>query len=97
MQPIEPDLQRNRRIMTKNIGTSDKAIRVILAIVVAILYLTGTISGVTALIGGIIAAIFILTSLIRFCPLYVPLKFQRGKNDWHCSVGPSPAALLRLL
>jgi hypothetical protein len=66
--------------MTKNMGTADKAIRLLLVIVVAVLYLTGSITGVAAIVLGIIAAIFIITSLISFCPLYVPLKISTRKR-----------------
>ncbi len=65
--------------MTKNMGTADRVIRVLLAIVVGILYLTGEIYGVAAIILGIFAVIFIITSLIGFCPLYVPLKISTKK------------------
>jgi Na+(H+)/acetate symporter ActP len=57
-------------------GTIDRIIRILLAIVVVILYMTGSITGVAAIILGILAFVFILTSLIGFCPLYVPLKIS---------------------
>jgi len=67
--------------MKKNMGTIDRIIRILLAIVVIILYMTGSITGVAAIILGIVAFIFILTSLIGFCPLYVPLKISTiGKS-----------------
>jgi len=56
--------------MINNMGMLDRIIRIILAIVVIVLYLTGQISGVAAIILGVIAAIFVVTSLIGFCPLY---------------------------
>lgn len=56
--------------MTKNMGGTDKAIRVVIAAIIAILYITGTISGTLAIILGIFAIIFALTSLVSFCPLY---------------------------
>ena len=62
--------------MKKNIGTIDKVIRILLAIVVIVLYLNGSITGVAAIILGIVAFVFIVTSLIGFCPLYVPLKIS---------------------
>jgi hypothetical protein len=62
--------------MKKNMGTIDRIIRILLAIVVIILYMTGSITGIAAIILGILAFIFILTSLIGFCPLYVPLKIS---------------------
>ena len=68
--------------MKKNMGTIDRAIRVILAIVVAVLYFIGAINGLAAVILGIIAVIFLLTSAVSFCPLYVPLKLStRKKSD----------------
>jgi hypothetical protein len=60
--------------MKKNMGTIDRVIRILLALVVVILYITGSITGVAAIILGILAVVFILTSLIGFCPLYLPLK-----------------------
>jgi len=51
-------------------GTTDKIIRLVLAAVVAALYFTGTISGTLALVLGVFAIIFALTSLVSFCPLY---------------------------
>jgi hypothetical protein len=62
--------------MKKNMGTIDRIIRILLAIVVVILYITGSITGVAAIILGILAIVFILTSLIGFCPLYLPLKIS---------------------
>ena len=56
--------------MTKNMGTTDKIIRLALAAVVAALYFTGTINGTLALVLGVFAIIFALTSLVSFCPLY---------------------------
>ncbi|OGP52971.1 MAG: hypothetical protein A2Y65_05345 [Deltaproteobacteria bacterium RBG_13_52_11] len=56
--------------MKKNMGTIDRVIRLVLAAVIAALYLTGTISGIVAIILIIIGVIFVLTSLIGFCPLY---------------------------
>jgi hypothetical protein len=62
--------------MKKNMGTIDRIIRILLAIVVFILYITGSITGVAAIILGILAIVFIITSLIGFCPLYAVLKIS---------------------
>lgn len=59
--------------MTKNMGTADRAIRASLAVLVAILYFTGTISGTVATILGVVAGVFLLTSLVGVCPAYLPL------------------------
>jgi hypothetical protein len=67
--------------MKKNMGTIDRVIRILLAIVVIVLYLNGSIPGVAAIILGILALVFILTSLMGFCPLYVPLKISTIKKS----------------
>jgi len=62
--------------MKKNMGTLDRVIRTILALLVAVLYFTGQISGTAAIILGIIAVVFLLTSVVSFCPLYTFLKID---------------------
>jgi hypothetical protein len=62
--------------MKKNMGTVDRVVRILLAIAVIVLYLTGNITGIAATILGIFAIAFIITSLIGFCPLYVPFKIS---------------------
>lgn len=59
--------------MKKNMGTIDRILRVIVAVVIAALYFANVISGTVAIVLLALAAIFILTSLISFCPLYLPL------------------------
>jgi len=66
--------------MNKNMGTADRLIRTVLALIVIALYFSGQISGLAAIILGIFAVIFLLTSLISFCPLYVPLKLSTRKK-----------------
>jgi Na+(H+)/acetate symporter ActP len=62
--------------MEKNMGKADRIIRSILAIIIAVLYFTGQLGGVAAIILGIIAIIFLLTSFIGFCPAYLPFKIS---------------------
>ncbi|MES2478389.1 MAG: DUF2892 domain-containing protein [Bacteroidota bacterium] len=66
--------------MKANMGTTDKMIRIIVAIVIAILYFTHQISGTVAIGLLILAGIFILTSLISFCPLYAPFGISTCKR-----------------
>jgi small-conductance mechanosensitive channel len=61
-------------------GSVDRIIRIILAAVVAVLFFTKQITGTAAIILGILAIIFILTSLVGFCPLYVPFKISTKKK-----------------
>ena len=56
--------------MKKNMGTADRIIRTIIALVIAGLYFGGMISGTVAIVLAVIAAVFVLTSLVSFCPLY---------------------------
>ncbi|MBP7997900.1 MAG: DUF2892 domain-containing protein [Chloroflexi bacterium] len=61
-------------------GTVDRIVRVAIAALVAILYFTGVISGVLAIILGIFAIIFLLTSAVSFCPLYLPFGLSTLKK-----------------
>ena len=62
--------------MKRNMGTIDIAIRLVIAAIVIILYFTHVISGTIAIILLIFAGVFILTSLLSFCPLYLPFGFS---------------------
>ena len=66
--------------MTKNMGTVDRIIRAVFAVAVAVLYFAGIISGIVAIILGILAIVFLLTSIFGFCPLYAPFKFSTNKK-----------------
>ena len=59
--------------MKKNLGKTDRVVRVIIAAIVAILYFANIISGTLATVLIVVAAISLLTSLIGFCPLYALL------------------------
>lgn len=67
--------------MTKNMGTVDRIIRFVFAVVVAVLYFTGVISSTLAIILGVLALIFLATSIIGFCPLYAPFKLSTLKKS----------------
>lgn len=58
--------------MPKNMGTVDRGVRIALAVLVAVLYFTGVINGIAAVILGILAVVFVLTSFVGTCPLYLP-------------------------
>lgn len=66
--------------MKKNMGTSDKTIRVLIAAVIAILYFTKVIEGTLGLVLLIMGGVFLLTSMVSFCPLYVPLGINTCKT-----------------
>jgi len=58
--------------MKQNMGTIDKVIRILVAVVLAILFFTNVITGILGIILLVVAGVFVLTSLISFCPLYWP-------------------------
>ena len=65
--------------MKSNMGSADRIIRLILALIVLVLFLTDIISGTLGWILIAIAAIFTLTSMINFCPLYTFFKISTKK------------------
>ena len=56
--------------MKRNMGTIDKAVRINIAAIIAVLYFTNVISGTVGIVLLVLAGVFVLTSLISFCPLY---------------------------
>ena len=62
--------------MKKNIGTIDKILRVRLAITFGILFFMGIIPGILGIVLMVLAAVFLLTSLVGTCPLYLPFGFS---------------------
>jgi hypothetical protein len=66
--------------MKKNMGTADRIIRVIIAAIIAVLYFTGIIPGTLGVILLILAGVFVLTSLVSFCPLYAPFGLSTCPN-----------------
>ena len=65
--------------MKKNMGTVDRLIRTLLAIGVGVLYFTDRISGTLAIVLGVFAVVFLLTSFVAWCPLYTPLGISTRK------------------
>lgn len=57
-------------------GSADRIIRVIIAAIIGVLYFTGTISGTLGMVLLILAVVFVLTSVISFCPLYAPFGIK---------------------
>ncbi len=67
-------------MMKTNMGTLDKGIRVAVAAVIAGLYLGNVISGAIAIVGLVVVGIFLLTSIIGFCPLYAVFGLNTCKK-----------------
>ena len=66
--------------MKKNMGNSDRGVRIVIALAIAALYYFKVIEGTLAYILLAFAAIFLITSFIGFCPLYSPLKINTCKK-----------------
>jgi hypothetical protein len=66
--------------MKKNVGNTDKLIRLIFALLVAVLYFTNVISGTLALVLGIAALAIVITSMLNFCGLYAILGISTCKT-----------------
>lgn len=69
--------------MKKNMGTIDRIFRILAAITIAILYFTHQISGTAAIILGVLAIIFVATSFISFCPVYLLFGISTIKKSNH--------------
>lgn len=67
--------------MKKNLGKTDRIVRLILAVVLAILLFSGVISGTLGWVLGILAIIFLGTSAVSFCPIYYVLGINTCKTS----------------
>lgn len=68
--------------MTQNMGKADRTIRILAALAVGALYWGGYLSGTVAIVLGVLAVVFVLTSFIGWCPLYLPLGLSTlGKKS----------------
>ena len=61
-------------------GSADRIIRTLIAVVIGVLFFKGVISGVLGVVLGILAIIFLATSLVGWCPMYLPLKLSTCKT-----------------
>lgn len=67
--------------MKKNMGTIDKLVRIIIAIAIASFYFANLISGTLAIVLLVLAGVFILTSFVSFCPLYLIFGLSTRKRE----------------
>lgn len=66
--------------MKMNMGTIDRSVRLIAVVAIVALYFAGQLSGTVAIVLGIVAVAFLATSLIGWCPLYLPLGISTRKG-----------------
>lgn len=67
--------------MKKNMSKTDQYVRIVLAIVLGVLSYAGVVTGVTAIVFMILAAVFLLTSFMMFCPLYALVGLSTCKKQ----------------
>lgn len=66
--------------MKKNIGTVDRVIRILIAVVVVALYFANVISGTLAVVLLVLSAVLVVTSLVSVCPIYLLLSLSSRKK-----------------
>jgi uncharacterized membrane protein len=66
--------------MKVNMGSTDRLVRLIIAAVLVALYFTGTVTGTLGTVLLVLAGVFVLTSIVRFCPLYAPFGLSTCKD-----------------
>lgn len=66
--------------MKKNMGTTDRIVRLVIAAIIAVLYFTETITGTLGIVLLVLGGVFVLTSFISFCPLYAPFGLSTCKT-----------------
>lgn len=67
--------------MKQNMGSTDKTIRFVVAAIITGLFIGNVISGIFGFVLLALAAIFVLTSFVSFCPLYLPFGISTRKKD----------------
>lgn len=70
----------NNQVMKANMGNFDRVLRAIIAAVISILFFTKVISGTLGIVLLVLGGVFLLTSFISFCPLYLPFGISTCKK-----------------
>jgi hypothetical protein len=66
--------------MKKNMGTTDRVIRILIAVVFAALYFADIATGTLGIVVLVVSGIFLVTGLTGFCPLYYPFGLHSTKK-----------------
>ncbi|MDD4970282.1 MAG: DUF2892 domain-containing protein [Paludibacter sp.] len=66
--------------MKTNVGTIDTVVRILIALIVIGLYFMNVVSGTLAIVLLVVAGVFFITGLVKFCPLYMMLGINSGKK-----------------
>ena len=65
--------------MKQNLSNTDRIVRVVLAALFAYLYFSGIVTGTLGIVLVVLGAVFLLTAILAFCPLYLPFNFSTKK------------------
>lgn len=65
--------------MKRNMSNTDRIVRVVVAALFAYLYFSGTVAGTLGIVLVVLGAVFLLTAVVAFCPLYAPFKLSTYK------------------
>lgn len=66
--------------MKRNMSNIDRIVRVVVAALFAYLYFGGVVTGALGIVLVVLGGVFLLTSVVAFCPLYAPFKFSTYKG-----------------
>jgi hypothetical protein len=69
-------MQLKKHKVMKNMGEIDRTIRMVIAFAIVLLFINGNISGGLGIALIVVAFVFAFTSLMSFCPLYMPFKIS---------------------
>ena len=67
--------------MKKNMGMIDRILRIVVALIIAVLFFTKVLTGTLGIILLVVAGVFILTSVVSLCPLYLPFGLSTRKKE----------------
>jgi hypothetical protein len=67
--------------ISKNMGLVDRLVRTVLAVAVAVLIITGVLNGAAAIVLGILGGIFLVTSIVGVCPLYLLFRISTRRRS----------------
>jgi fatty acid desaturase len=70
-----------RKTMKKNMGFTDKIVRIVVALIIAALYYMDVLTGTLGLVLLVLAGVFVLTSVFSICPLYLPFGLRTNASD----------------
>lgn len=65
--------------MKRNMSNVDRIARVVIAALFAYLYFGGIVTGTVGIVLVVLGAVFLLTSVISFCPIYAIFKLSTYK------------------